>query len=214
MNTEKTYYDDLRALARNERQLYGVSTDRFGLREVRAIYKDKGITIDSRDLTNRIRAIYMCSDGECSVAIRKSLPDEPKIFSLMHELKHHLCDQESINRGMLICGDWNENEIIEKGAEVFAAEFIYPEDEFLAHVAAMKVDTWQADDLVHFKNKSCPAKVSYTFLQKRFSRAGLIKKDQFLGFQFKKREEQLYGVPIYKQPWFRNRRRMRATSQA
>jgi Zn-dependent peptidase ImmA (M78 family) len=49
----------------------------------------------------------------------------PRLFALVHELKHHYIDQESIRGGELKCGDYNANQIIEKGAEVFAAEFIY-----------------------------------------------------------------------------------------
>ena len=37
---------------------------------------------------------------------------------------------------MIHCGDYDANEVIEKGAEVFAAEFIYPEAEFAADLQA------------------------------------------------------------------------------
>jgi len=147
----------------------------------------------------------MCADDDYSVAIRKSLPEEPKIFALIHEFKHHLRDQDLLKEGVLVCGDWNENEMIEKGAEVFAAEFIWPEQEFAEYVQKSEIEKWQADDLVHLKKRS-PAKISYTFLQKRLHRMGLIERNQFRGVQFKKREEELYGLPIYKQPWFRHRR--------
>jgi len=48
---------------------------------------------------------------------------------LVHELKHHYVDQKAIEDGKIKCGDYNAHEVIEKGAEVFAAEFIYPEQE-------------------------------------------------------------------------------------
>ena len=35
----------------------------------------------------------LCEDGDCSVAIQRTLPDEPKLFALVHELKHHYCDR-------------------------------------------------------------------------------------------------------------------------
>jgi Zn-dependent peptidase ImmA (M78 family) len=62
----------------------------------------------------------MCADGDYSVAVQRTLPDEPKLFVLAHELKHHYVDQEKIANGVVHCGDYNRNEIIEIGAEVFA----------------------------------------------------------------------------------------------
>ena len=69
----------------------------------------------------------MCDDGFCSVALQQKIPDEPKLFALIHELKHHYCDRAALGSGVIHCGDYDRNELIEKGAEVFAAEFIYPE---------------------------------------------------------------------------------------
>lgn len=124
------YYNDLKALAREKRALHNVSTSRFGLREARQIYKAEGIRIDLWRLPYKIKALYMCADGDSTVAIQKSLPDEPKLFALMHEYKHHLTDRAVLGNGFIHCGDYNANQEIEVGAEVFAAEFIYPESEF------------------------------------------------------------------------------------
>jgi len=41
-----------------------------------------------------------------------------------------LCET-ALKNGQIRCGDYNANEVIEKAAEVFAAEFIYPAQEFL-----------------------------------------------------------------------------------
>ncbi len=120
------YYDDLKALAQEKRAQYEVDTAVFGLREVRRIYRAEHIQIDYWPLLYRIKAMYMCDDDNVSVAVQKSLPDEPKIFALVREVKHHYRDREAINNGRIVCGDYNSNELIEKGAEVFAAEFIYP----------------------------------------------------------------------------------------
>lgn len=81
----------------------------------------EGIRIDSWNLPGtKIRACYF-ADGEPSVMVRKDLPREPKLFALVHELKHHYVDRESILNGEHRCGAYNENELIEKGADVFAA---------------------------------------------------------------------------------------------
>ena len=107
------YYEDLRALAREKRDTYGVDTAAFGLREVRRIYKTEGIRIDYWPLPRKIKAIYMCADGDCSVAIQRALPDEPKLFAMVHELKHHYRDQALLESGVIHCGDYNANELIE-----------------------------------------------------------------------------------------------------
>jgi Zn-dependent peptidase ImmA (M78 family) len=191
------YYEGLKVLARQKRDEYGVTTVSFGLREVRAIYRKEGIRIDHWPLSRKIKAVYMCDDGEPSVAIQRSLPDEPKLFALVHELKHHFCDQEQIRTGGVVCGDYNLNELIEKGAEVFAAEFIYPELEFVADIGKCGVVRWQAPDVVRFK-RNCKAKVSYKFICKRLERLRLIEKGSFDKVKFKQLEDQMFGVPLYR----------------
>jgi hypothetical protein len=203
-------YEQLKELAREKRLEHNVETSSFGLRKVREIYKAYGIIIDSRKLPQAIRAAYMCDGGDPSVLVNKQLPPEPRLFSLVHELKHHYCDQAAIENGEIRCGDYNANRVIEIGAEVFAAEFIYPESEFLSHADDLGFvrNEVAAEDLVRFK-KSCCAPVSYKFIQKRFELSGHIAKGQFGHVQFHKLEEQICGVPIYKQPWFKRRHAFR-----
>jgi Zn-dependent peptidase ImmA (M78 family) len=210
------YYSHIRELASIKRVEFSVVTGAFGLREVRAIYRREGVAIDALPLTPRLKAIYMCSDGECSVAIKKDLPTEPKLFALVHELKHHWADRHLMEEHRLSCGLFNESELHEKAAEVFAAEFIYPEAEFKSHIYAFeesnKIQNWSIDDLVHFKRNCCKANVSYTFIRKRLEWFGKITPAQFRGVQFQKREDQLYGVPVYRQPWFVARRKAKSST--
>ena len=198
-----TYYEDLKALAREKRQLYRVATAAFGLREVRKMYQSEGIRLDYWPLPYKIKALYMCADGDCSVAIQRTLPDEPKLFAAVHELKHHYCDQEALGNRVIHCGDYNANQMIEIGAEVFAAEFIYPETEFREDLVPLAIVVWDPEAVVRFK-RACKAKVSYKFLCKRLERLGLIVRGQFDQVQFQKLEERLFGVPLY-------RRRRRAS---
>ena len=195
--SRSAYYDDMRELAREKRGLHRVDTAGFGLREVRGIYKVEGVRIDFWPLPYKIKALYMCADGDCSVAIQRTLPDEPKLFALIHELKHHYRDREALGSGIIHCGDYNRNEVIEIGAEVFAAEFIYPEAEFAGDIAALGVRVWDAERVVRLK-RGCKAKVSYRFLCKRLERLGLVARGQFDGVQFQKLEEKLFGLPYYK----------------
>jgi Zn-dependent peptidase ImmA (M78 family) len=191
------YYEEMKNLARTKRAAYRVDTARLGLQEVRKIYKAENIRIDFWPLPWKIKALYMCSDGDCSVAIQKSLPYEPKLFALIHELKHHYCDREALGNGVIHCGDYNQNEIVEIGAEVFAAEFIYPEQEFAEDIRHLGIVRWQAENIVHLK-KRCKAKVSYRFLCKRLERLGVISRGHFDAVQFQKLEEQIFGVPFYR----------------
>ncbi len=193
----RAYYEGLRALAHEKRNAFEIDTSHFGLREVRAIYGHENIRIDYWPLPKKIKALYMCADGDCSVAIQRILPIEPKLFALVHELKHHYRDREALGRGVIHCGDYNRNELIEKGAEVFAAEFIYPEDEFLEHVRAHGITVWQAVKVVHFK-RGCGAKVSYRFLCKRLEWLRMVAPGQFADVKFQKLEYELFGIPFYK----------------
>jgi Zn-dependent peptidase ImmA (M78 family) len=195
--TRDEYFEDLKALAREKRKLYDIKTNAFGLREVRKIYKAEGIRIDKWPLRGKVKAMYMCADGDFTVAVRDSLPDEPKLFALVHELKHHYRDQEIINNGMVLCGDYNRNEMIEKGAEVFAAEFIFPEAEFAKLVSNFGVKIWTPEAIVRFK-RTIRAKVSYTFVRKRFERLGLVERGALADVQWKKLEEQMFGAPFWK----------------
>jgi Zn-dependent peptidase ImmA (M78 family) len=201
--SRNAYYEELKRLAREKRAKYQVDTAAFGLRELRRIYKAEGIRIDHWPLSRKIKALYMCADDDCSVALQKSLPDEPKLFALVHELKHHYRDRESLGSGVLRCGDYDANELVEKGAEVFAAEFIYPESEFEDDMKAFGRKIATPADIVDFK-RSCRAKISYRFICKRLERMGLIGAGQFDCIQFQKLEEQIYGMPFYKR--FRRRK--------
>jgi Zn-dependent peptidase ImmA (M78 family) len=191
------HYQELKALAREKRGHYDVATDAFGLREVRKIYKAEGIRIDQWPLPYKIKALYMCAGGECSVAVQSKLPYEPKLFALIHELKHHYRDRDALGDGVIHCGDYNMDQVIEIGAEVFAAEFIYPEDEFAADIALLGLAAWTAEDVVRLK-RDCKAKASYRFLCKRLEQLGLIERGAFDGVQFQKLEDRMFGVPYHR----------------
>jgi len=195
--SRRAYYEELQQLAREKRVKYGVDTASFGLEEVRTIYKEEGIRLDHWPLPRKIKAMYMCDDGDCSVALQRTLPYEPKLFALIHELKHHYRDREALGAGVIHCGDYDANELIEKGAEVFAAEFIYPQAEFAEDLTNLGLTVRQASDVVAVK-RSCKAKVSYRFICKRLERLGCITPGQFDDVQFQKLEDKIHGVPFYR----------------
>jgi len=195
--SRRAHYAELKALAREKREHYGVATEAFGLLEIRKIYRAEGIRIDYYPLPYKIKALYMCADGDCSVAVQRKLPEEPKLFALVHELKHHYCDREALGDGVIHCGDYNMDDVIEIGAEVFAAEFIYPEAEFARDIAPLGLTTWTPEDVVSLK-RNCKATVSYRFLCKRLEHLGQIGRGEFEDVKFKKLEDQIHGVPYHR----------------
>ncbi len=206
------YYSQMKDLAKAKREEFGIVTAEINIPLIQKIYKSEGVKIDRRkSLSRKIRAAYFCDGSDCSVLLNSSLPREPKLFSLVHELKHHFVDRDLIENGEVQCGDYNENEIIEKGAEVFAAEFIFPESEMRELISSMGISrkNCEAKSIVDIKRKKV-APVSYMFIKKRFEFLGLIQPGVFDDVKFEKLEEDIYGKPIYKQPWFQAKRKKKA----
>lgn len=203
-------FEAAKLLARQKRELYGVSTEALNLNIIRMIYRAEGVTIDYRKLPPRIRATYMCDDDDPGVLVNKSLPREPRMFSLLHELKHHFADRTLIQAGGLKCGDYNAHKEIEIAAEIFAAEFIWPEAEFLEAVGQFDLTSTPItpEMIVRFR-RSITAPISYAFLRKRLEFFHFIPRGAHSHVRFQNLEEQLFGVPIYKQPWFKARRAAR-----
>lgn len=204
-------YEQAKCLASQKRAEFGVTTEALDLNLIRRIYGGEGIRIDKWDFSPSIRAVYMCDDGDTSVAVNRNLPREPYMFALVHELKHHFTDKPLLQGGQLKCGDYNANELIEKSAEVFAAEFIFPEAEFIERTQQIGIQRMRcsAEDVVRLKH-SCNACVSYTFLRKRLVRLGYAEEATLAKVKFTKLEESMYGKPIYKQEWFVARRKAKS----
>ena len=135
-------------------------------------------------------------DGDPSVLVNRSLPKEPRLFAMVHKLKHHYCDQKLLKNGQIRCGDYNANELIEKAAEVFAAEFIYPSREFLdcAESLGLKKGEVTPEEVVELK-RACGAPISTSSFTSRLAWFGFINPDEFAKVQFQKLEEEICGVP-------------------
>jgi Zn-dependent peptidase ImmA (M78 family) len=194
--TRSEYYNGLRDLARRVRAEHGITTPRVLLSDMRRVYKAYGIKIDlwPHKLKN-LRGAYFNDESGPWVMIARNLPDEQRIFTMAHELKHHLVDHTAGTDAEIKVQD-DPKEI---GAEVFAAEFIFPDLDFIEYMQDMGIGPGQctAETVVRLKQET-KTTLSYT---------GLAKKAEFLEFaakgslgkvKWKILEERMYGEPFYK----------------
>jgi Zn-dependent peptidase ImmA (M78 family) len=123
------------------------------------------------------------------------------VFTMGHELKRHLTESGS---SLSYCDTSNQSDPVEIGAEIFAAELIYPDDDFRLDLEQMKIAPGKCtpEMLVKLKHET----------RTTLSYAGLAKRAEFMGFaaegslykvKWKKIEEDIYGEPIHK--WLRRR---------
>ena len=204
MNRYK-YYEEVKALARSVRATYGIDSPRVLRRDVRRIYSKLGIKVDKwPHRLKRLRGAYFNDGGGPTVMVCAGLPAEPMVFTLAHELKHHLCDGKDKSFVGVSTVD-NTREVLDIGGEVFAAEFIFPEPDFVAWMQRVGAEPGQATEehLVRLKHESGTT-LSFAGVRKKAEWLGYIPRNAFLKTKWKKLEEQLYGEPLYKRI---NRRR-------
>ena len=191
------YYNQLKDIARATRAKYGLTTPRVQKSHLRAIYRDQGIRIDLWPHRLReVRGAYFNDECGPSVMLTKGLPEDPMVFTMAHELKHHLVDQ---NLPLVYCGDCNVTQHIEIGAEIFAAEFIFPELDFVNLLAANGITAGACtpEAIVRLKHDTRTT-LSYSGLAKRAMFFGLAPAGSLDKIRWKKLEEQIYGEPRYK----------------
>ena len=191
------YYEQMRALAQQVRLEHHLRSPRVLKSDLRRLYRVYGIKIDLwPHKFKALRGAYFDDDLGPTVVLARQLPPEPMIFTMAHELKHHLVD-----RGLSLsyCDPSNAREPIEIGAEIFAAELIFPQRDFVEYLRQMGIGPRQCtpEVIVRLKHET----------QTTLSYAGLAKRAEFLNFAaagslakvpWKKLEEQLYGEPVYK----------------
>jgi Zn-dependent peptidase ImmA (M78 family) len=123
------YYYEMRELAQEVRARNGIEGPDVSMREMWKIYRVEGIEeLYFRHGFKQLRGAYFNDEYGVTVMLAGGLPDEPTIFTMAHELKHHLVDS---NAGTVLCRTDEQMRRVEIGAEVFAAEFIYPEKDFV-----------------------------------------------------------------------------------
>jgi len=204
--SRSSYYQQLKAVARDVRFRHGLTTPRVLRSDLRRIYRAYGIQINLWPHEfKRLRGAYFDDDLGPTVMLASGLPEDPMVFTMAHELKHHLAD-----RGLaLYCDASNQNEPLEIGAEVFAAEFIFPEEDFIALLGRSGIGEGECtpEALVQLKHETRTT-LSYAGLAKRAEFLRLAPAGSLASVKWKKLEERIYGEPLYKQ--IIRRRRARA----
>jgi Zn-dependent peptidase ImmA (M78 family) len=161
------YYYEMRELALEVRARNGIEGSDLSMRDMWRIYCEEGIEkLDFRRGFKDLRGAYFNDDCGVTVMLAGGLPDEPTIFTMAHELKHHLVDSET---GPVVCRTNEQTKRIEIGAEVFASELIYPEKDFVYDVFRLlrgMPQTVRPEVLVDLKRKTNTT-LSYAALAKR-----------------------------------------------
>jgi Zn-dependent peptidase ImmA (M78 family) len=131
------YYYDLKQLARQVRAENGLDSPRVTPGDMRRIYFRNGIEIDLWPYRLRnLRGAFICDELGTTVMLAKSLPQDPMVFTMAHELKHFYKDRDL---GVSYCDQSNITKTLEIGAEIFAAELIFPDRDFVAQLNKMRI---------------------------------------------------------------------------
>ncbi len=198
--SRSAHYEAVKQRARDLRAEYGFDSPRVTRSDLRRIYMAEGIRIDRRDGFRSLRGAYFF-DEEIgpTVLLARGLPEEPTIFTMGHELKHHFLDRPAGMDLVSMCGDSNVSDLPEKAAEVFAAELVYPDAEFLIHMeqAGIARGGCDAAAIVRLKHRTRTT-LSYSSLGKRAMFHGFAPEGSLLGVAWKKLEASIYGEPFYK----------------
>ncbi|MBT9546820.1 MAG: ImmA/IrrE family metallo-endopeptidase [Candidatus Sericytochromatia bacterium] len=190
-------YQDLKRLAWEIRKKYSITSFRILPGQMKQICKSEGVQyIDLCPRLKKCNGAYFYTEEEgASILVKKGLPNDPYAFTLGHELKHHLTDRDKL---VAFCIQ-NATEEMEIGAEIFAAELLFPDHLFIdtCHYQGIQKGLCQPIDLVRLK-RDTQTTLSYAGLVKKAEFLGYIPRGTFKGIRWKKLEEELYGLPFYK----------------
>lgn len=190
------YYEQMKELAGLVRAEYGLSSCCVRKSDLRRIYKAEGVRIDIWPYKlKEVRGAYFRDFLGPTVMVAK-LPNDPYVFTLAHELKHHLFDH---GMPLLPCGTRNQSEHVEIGAEIFAAELLFPEADFCRMMVELRVGhgCCKPQHIVAIKRRTGTT-LSYLGLVKRAEFLGLAAQGSLPRSGWKVLEEKLFGVPFYK----------------
>ena len=186
------YYDDLKRLARQVRAENGLNSPRVTPSDMRRIYFRNGIEIDLWPYRLRnLRGAFICDKLGTTVMLAKNLPQDPMVFTMAHELKHFYRDRDL---GVSYCDQSNITRTLEIGAEVFAAELIFPDRDFIAQLHKMKIrnDQCLPRTLVELKHRTRTT-LSYAGLAIKAERLRFAPANSLTKVKTWRKLERLYG---------------------
>ena len=197
MNTQR-YYEDLKLLARQVRAEHGLSSPRVLPSDLKRIYACYGIEVDEWPYRLRnLRGAFINDHLGATVMLAKGLPQDPMVFTMAHELKHFFRDRDL---GISYCDQSNLNKSLEVGAEIFAAELLFPDGDFISHMTAMGVrrDQCLPKTLIQLKRKTGTT-LSYAGLAIKAERLGFAPSHSLTTIKTWRRLESLYSPPLRRQ---------------
>lgn len=189
----QAYYEDLKLLARQVRAEHGLCSPRVLASDLRRIYDRLGIVIDSWPYRLRnLRGAFISDHLGATVMLASGLPQDPMVFTMAHELKHFFRDR---NLGISYCSESNLSKTVEIGAEIFAAELIFPDPDFIKHMRLLRVgiDQCLPKNLVHLKMKTRTT-LSYAGLAIKAERLGYAPPCSLTRIKTWRKLEDLYGA--------------------
>jgi IrrE N-terminal-like domain len=189
------YYEDLKLLARRVRAENGLSSPRVLPSDLRRIYAKHGIEVDEWPYRFRhLRGAFINDHLGTTVMLAKGLPRDPMAFTMAHELKHFYRDR---NLGVSYCDQSNLNRSLEIGAEIFAAELLFPDRDFVAHMKMMGIRGNQClpKTLVHLKRKTGTT-LSYAGLAIKAERLGFAPSHSLTTIKTWRKLEAIYDEPL------------------
>ena len=188
----QAYYEELKLLARQVRAENGLSSPRVLASDLRRIYDRHGIVIDSWPYRLRhLRGAFINDHLGTTVMLASGLPQDPMVFTMAHELKHFFRDRDL---GVYYCDQSNLSREVEVGAEIFAAELLFPDQDFIKHMRLLRVgrDQCLPKTLVHLK---CDTRttLSYAGLAIKAERLGYAPPCSLTKIKTWRKLEELYG---------------------
>ena len=188
----QAYYDDLKLLARQVRAEHGLLSPRVLASDLRRIYDRHGIVIDSWPYRFRnLRGAFISDHLGTTVMLASGLPQDPLVFTMAHELKHFFRDR---HLGISYCDLSGLGREVEIGAEIFAAELLFPDRDFIKHMRLLRIgrDQCLPKTLVHLKHKTRTT-LSYAGLAIKAERLGYAPSCSLTKIKTWRKFEELYS---------------------
>jgi Zn-dependent peptidase ImmA (M78 family) len=158
------------------------------------IYAQYGIVLDEWPYRFRhLRGAFINDHLGTTIMIARGLPQDPMVFTMAHELKHFFRDRDL---GISYCDQSNLNKSLEVGAEIFAAELLFPDRDFVAHMNMMGIrrDQCLPKTLIRLKRKTGTT-LSYAGLAIKAERLGFAPSHSLTTIKTWRRLEALYSAP-------------------